>query len=375
MSGTSSSTEPLSGSEGHTRRPSLRVTRSVHVGAVQIGGGARVSVQSMTKCPTTDVEGVLRQIEAVRDAGADFVRLAVPDAEAVEAFGEVRRRSLLPLVADIHFDYRLAIAAAEAGADKLRINPGNIGGQDRVAAVADAARARGIPIRVGVNAGSLDRALLSRHGGATPEALCESALANIAQLEAVGFKDVVVSIKASDIARTVAANRLFAQQSDAPLHLGITEAGFGLSGVVNSAVGLGVLLHEGLGDTLRVSLTEPPEREVEVGLEVLKALGLRGGPRLVSCPTCGRCKVDLRPVAEAVREGLRDLQADLTVAVMGCEVNGPGEAREADLGIASGAGKAVLFVRGERVRTVPIEQAAEALLAEAHDRGHARSNS
>jgi (E)-4-hydroxy-3-methylbut-2-enyl-diphosphate synthase len=345
------------------------------VGAVQIGGGARVSVQSMTKCPTTDVEGVLRQIEAVRDAGADFVRLAVPDAEAVEAFGEVRRRSLLPLVADIHFDYRLAIAAAEAGADKLRINPGNIGGQDRVAAVADAARARGIPIRVGVNAGSLDRALLSRHGGATPEALCGSALANIAQLEAVGFKDVVVSIKASDIARTVAANRLFAQQSDAPLHLGITEAGFGLSGVVNSAVGLGVLLHEGLGDTLRVSLTEPPEREVEVGLEVLKALGLRGGPRLVSCPTCGRCKVDLRPVAEAVREGLRDLQADLTVAVMGCEVNGPGEAREADLGIASGAGKAVLFVRGERVRTVPIEQAAEALLAEAHDRGHARSNS
>ena len=319
----------------------------------------------MTKCPTTDVEGALRQVEAVREAGADFVRLAIPDTEAVEALAAIRRRSPLPLVADIHFDHRLAIAAAEAGADKLRINPGNIGGRDRVAAVAEAARARGIPIRVGVNAGSLDKDLLAAYGGATPEALCESALRNLRQLEDVGLTDTVVSIKAHDVARTVAANRLFAQRSDVPLHLGITEAGFGLAGIVGSAIGLGVLLCEGIGDTLRVSLTEPPEREIEVGLEVLKALGLRGGARLVSCPTCGRCKVDLRPVAEAVREGLRGLEADLTVAVMGCEVNGPGEAKEADIGIASGAGRAVLFVRGKRVRTVPIEAAAETLLAEA----------
>jgi (E)-4-hydroxy-3-methylbut-2-enyl-diphosphate synthase len=265
----------------------------------------------------------------------------------------------------VHFDHRLAIAAAEAGADKLRINPGNIGGREDVAAVAGAAKARGIPIRVGVNAGSLEQDLAELHGAATAEALCQSALRNVALLEEVGFTDVVVSIKASDVPRTVAANRLFAQRSDVPLHLGITEAGFGLAGVVGSAIGLGVLLHEGIGDTIRVSLTEPPEREVEVGIEVLKALGLRGGVRIVSCPTCGRCKVDLRPVAEAVSEGLRELDTDLTVAVMGCEVNGPGEAREADVGIASGAGKAVLFVRGERLQTVPIERAAETLLAEA----------
>jgi len=216
-----------------------------------------------------------------------------------------------------------------------------------------------------VNAGSLERDLAERHDGATPAALSESALRNVAQLEEVGFTDIVVSIKASDVARTVAANRLFAARSDVPLHLGITEAGFGLAGVVGSSIGLGLLLHEGLGDTIRVSLTEPPDREVEVGIEVLKALGLRGGPRLISCPTCGRCKVDLRPVAEAVRAGLGELNADLTVAVMGCEVNGPGEAREADVGIASGAGRAVLFVHGERLRTVPIESAAEAVLAEA----------
>jgi len=320
----------------------------------------------MTKCTPTDTGEVLRQIEAVRRAGADFVRLAVPDAEALAAFARTKPQSPLPLVADVHFDHRLAIGAAEAGADKLRINPGNLGGRDRLAAVAEAAQARDIPIRVGVNAGSLEEDLAAAHGGATPEALCESALRSVGLLGDVGFRDVVVSIKASDIPRTVAANRLFAQRSDAPLHLGITEAGFGMAGVVTSAIGLGVLLHEGLGDTIRVSLTEPPEREVEVGLEVLKALGLRGGVRLVSCPTCGRCKVDLRAVAEAVREGLRNLDADLTVAVMGCEVNGPGEAREADVGLAAGAGKAVLFARGERLRTVPIGGAAEALLAEAY---------
>lgn len=330
-----------------------------------MGGGAPVSVQSMTKCPTTDTESVLRQIEAAHTAGADFVRLAVPDAAAVEAFAEIRRRSPLPLVADVHFDHRLAIAAAEAGADKLRINPGNIGGRENMAAVAALAKAKGIPIRVGVNAGSLEPDLAETYGGATAEALCESALRSVALLEGVGFTDIVVSIKASDVSRTVAANRLFAERTDVPLHLGITEAGFGLAGIVASAVGLGVLLHEGIGDTIRISLTEPPEREVEVGLEVLKAFGLRGGPRLVSCPTCGRCRVDLRPVAEAVREGLRELNADLTVAVMGCEVNGPGEAREADVGIASGTGKAVLFVRGERLRTVPIECAAQELLTEA----------
>jgi (E)-4-hydroxy-3-methylbut-2-enyl-diphosphate synthase len=323
----------------------------------------------MAKCPTTEVEAALNQIGTVAAAGADFMRLAVPNEPALAAFAEIRRHSPLPLVADIHFDHRLAIGAAAAGADKLRLNPGNIGGPEALAEVAAAAQARGIPIRVGVNAGSLEPDLLRSHGGATPEALCESALRNVALLEAAGFGDIVVSIKAHDVARTVRANRLFSGRSDVPLHLGITEAGFGLAGIVTSAIGLGVLLHEGLGDTIRVSLTEPPEREVEVGLEVLKALGERGGPRLVSCPTCGRCRVDLRPVAEAVREGLRELDADLTVAVMGCEVNGPGEAREADLGVAAGAGKAVLFVRGERRRTVGIEEAAAVLLEEARRLG------
>jgi len=331
---------------------------------VQIGDGAPVSVQSMTKCPTTAVNEVLAQIDATRAAGADLVRLAVPTAKALTGFAEIKRRSPLPLVADIHFDHRLAIGAAEAGADKLRINPGNIGGPDRLAAVAEAARDRGIPIRVGVNAGSLEADLAGAHGGPTPAALCESAFRSIGLLAEVGFHDVVVSIKASDVTRTVEANRLLAERSDLPLHLGITEAGFGLAGIVGSAAGLGILLDEGIGDTIRVSLTEPPEREVEVGIEVLKALGLRGGPRLVSCPTCGRCKVDLRPVAEAVREGLRAITTDLTVAVMGCEVNGPGEAKEADAGLAAGGGKAVLFLRGEKLHTVPIGRAAEALLAE-----------
>ncbi|MGQ9731597.1 MAG: flavodoxin-dependent (E)-4-hydroxy-3-methylbut-2-enyl-diphosphate synthase [Candidatus Zipacnadales bacterium] len=355
--------------------PPRRQTRCVAVGPVRIGGGARLSVQSMTKCPTTAVNEVLAQIQASRAAGADFMRVAVPNRDAVKAFREIKQRSPLPLVADVHFDHTLAIAAAEAGADKLRLNPGNLGGREPLAEVAAAARVRGIPIRIGVNAGSLEADLLKAYGGPTPEALCESALRNVSLLEELGFRDVVVSIKASDVRHTVQANRLFAERSNVPLHLGITEAGFGLSGVVGSAIGLGVLLYEGLGDTIRVSLTEPPEREVEVAIEVLKALGLRGGPRLVSCPTCGRCRVDLRSVTEAVKEGLRDLVADLTVAVMGCEVNGPGEAREADVGIASGAGRAVLFVRGKKLRTVPIEQAAEALLMEVRKlAGHSQSS-
>lgn len=374
MSGTSSSirrpSDPLEPSGAHARR----ITRAVHVGSVQVGGGAPVCVQSMTKCPTTHIEEVLRQLEAIHKAGAAFARLAVPNMEAVRAFAGIRQRSPLPLVADVHFDYRLAIAAIEAGADKLRINPGNIGGRERLAEVAKAARARGVPIRVGVNAGSLERELAERYGGATAEALCESALRSVATLEEIGFSDIVVSIKASDIPRTVTANRLFAQRSDIPLHLGITEAGFGLAGIVTSAIGLGVLLSEGVGDTIRVSLTEPPEREVEVGIEVLKAAGLRRGTRLISCPTCGRCRVDLRQMAQAVHEGLRDLDVDLTVAVMGCEVNGPGEAREADIGVAAGPGRAVLFVGGKRVRTVPIEHAAEALLSEVRSRTGAENS-
>ena len=366
MCSTSSSTTPPDSSHGHSAGPCpRRQSRAINVGPVQVGGGAPVSVQSMGKCPPTDIDATLAQIEAVREAGADLMRLAVPGEEALAAFRTVRRQSPLPLVADIHFDYRLAIGAAEAGADKLRINPGNIGDETRVRAVVDSARAHGIPIRVGVNAGSLEADVAAKHGGGTPAALAESAVRNVRLLQDLGFGDVAVSIKAHDVRRTVEANRLFAEASDVPLHLGITEAGFGLSGIVGSSIGLGVLLYEGIGDTIRVSLTEPPENEVAVGIEVLKALGLRGGPRLVSCPTCGRCRVDLRPVAEAVRDGLRDLEADLTVAVMGCEVNGPGEARDADVGIASGAGKALLFVKGEKLHTVPIEDAAEALLAEA----------
>lgn len=341
-----------------------RRTRQVSVGGVPIGGAAPVVLQAMTKADTRDPEAVLAQVKQCAAAGAQIVRVAIPSADALEAFQRICAASPLPVVADIHFDYRLAVEAAERGAAKLRINPGNIGDDERLAQVTAAAARRGIPIRVGVNAGSLEKDLLQRHRGPTAEACCESALRSVERLRRLGFEHLVVSIKASDVARTVQANRLFAQQSDIPLHLGITEAGFGESGTVKSAVGLGILLAEGIGDTVRVSLTEDPDVEVRVGRHILQSLGLRRGPELVSCPTCGRCRVDLDPLVREVARMLEGLQESIVVAVMGCEVNGPGEARQADLGVAAGKDRVAIFRRGQIVRAVPFHRAAEEVRAE-----------
>ena len=345
------------------RRPSRRI----HVGGVAVGGGAPVSVQSMTNTDTRDSAATLAQIERLAVAGCEIARCAVPDEEAAAALGAICANSSLPLIADIHFDHRLALRALDAGVDGLRLNPGNIGARWKVEEVVRACRERAVPIRIGVNGGSLERELLERYGHPTPAAMVESALGHIRLLEDLGFDAIKVSLKASDIRRTVEAYRLLARQVDYPLHIGITEAGTTWSGTVKSAVGLGVLLYEGLGDTLRVSLTGDPVEEVRVGWEILKSLGLRErGPVFVSCPTCGRCQVDLIAVAEEVERRLHDLPQTLTVAVMGCVVNGPGEAREADVGLAGGKGQALLFRKGEVVRKVAESEMVEALIAEVH---------
>ncbi len=341
-----------------------RLTRQVRAGNLLIGAGAPVSVQSMAKCPTTDVVQVLEQVKRVAAAGGDLMRVAVPDQAAAAVLPALVAGSPLPLVADIHFDWHLAVAAARAGVAKLRINPGNIGNREAVARVVEACLERGIPVRVGVNAGSLERDLLAQYGGPTAEALADSALRNAEIVQELGLKDVVVSIKAADVARTVQANRIFAERSDLPLHLGITEAGPADEGVVKSAVGLGILLEEGLGDTIRVSLTSPPEQEVRVGRLILRSLGLQAGPMLVSCPTCGRTQIDVQALAEDVAELLSAVEEPLVVAVMGCEVNGPGEAREADLGVAGGRERALIFRQGRVLRTVPSAEALAALREE-----------
>ncbi|MCD8255506.1 MAG: flavodoxin-dependent (E)-4-hydroxy-3-methylbut-2-enyl-diphosphate synthase [Oscillospiraceae bacterium] len=336
-------------------------TRRISVGGVPVGGGAPVSVQSMCSTPTRDAEATLAQIDRLAAAGCDIVRVAVPDEEAARALERICAESPLPVVADIHFDYRLALASAKAGAAKIRINPGNIGGEDNVRAVAEECGARGLPIRIGVNSGSIEKRLLERYGGPTPEAMVESAAGQLALLECFGFRDVCVSLKASDVPTTVAAYRMASERFDCPLHLGVTEAGTSYNGVVASAVGIGTLLCEGLGDTLRVSLTAPPEEEVRAGIAILKAAGLRrGGVHIVSCPTCGRTQIDLISLATEVENRLAGLDAELTVAVMGCIVNGPGEAREADYGIAGGRGEGVLFKKGR-----PIGKVTEAKLVDA----------
>ncbi|MDR2142034.1 MAG: flavodoxin-dependent (E)-4-hydroxy-3-methylbut-2-enyl-diphosphate synthase [Deltaproteobacteria bacterium] len=325
------------------------MTRLAQVGSLVIGGGAPVVVQTMTTTDTRDVAATLAQIDRVVERGAELVRLAVPDEAAARALRELVPQAPVPLVADIQFDWRLAILSLEAGVAGLRLNPGNIREPDKVRQVAEAAGSRGVAIRVGVNAGSLDPAILTQYGR-TAEALTRSALKEIAWLESVGFTNLVVSLKASEVRLTVAAVRLLAQRSDYPQHLGITEAGDLESGVVKSSVGLGILLHEGLGDTLRVSLTGPPEAEVDCAWEILRSLGLRSrGPEYISCPTCGRCQIDLPALLKDVKNRLRDLRAPLKIAVMGCVVNGPGEAREADVGVAGGRGRGALFVRGELV--------------------------
>lgn len=341
-----------------------RISKQINAGGVLIGGNAPISVQSMCNTDTRDIAATVTQINALKEAGCDIVRLAVLDMEAAKAISEIKKQVEIPLVADIHFDYRLAIECAKGGVDKIRINPGNIGSPDRVRAVADECGSRNIPIRIGVNGGSLEKELLEKYKSPTPDALCESAMGHIKLLEDCKFYDIALSIKSSNVLSTVQAYRKIANMIDYPLHIGVTEAGTEYGGVVKNSIGIGSLLLDGIGDTLRVSLTAPPVREVTAGIEILKALGLRGGARLVSCPTCGRCRVNMIPIANEINERIASLDKDITVAVMGCAVNGPGEAREADIGIACGVGEALMFRHGKTLRKVPIENAADELMKE-----------
>jgi (E)-4-hydroxy-3-methylbut-2-enyl-diphosphate synthase len=332
-----------------------RKTRRIWVGKVPVGGGAPVAVQSMTKTDTRDIRATTAQIRRLAAAGCEIVRLAVPDGEAAGALAAIKKRSALPIVADIHFDHRLALAALRAGVDGLRLNPGNIGSKDKVREIVRAAKDGNVPIRIGVNSGSLEKDLLKKHGGkATAGAMVASAMRHVRLLEDLDFRLIKISLKASDIRRTLAAYRLLARKVDYPFHAGITEAGGLLAGAVKSAAGLALLLQEGLADTMRVSLTAPPEEEVRVAYQILAALELRRrGPVVISCPTCGRAEIAVKPIAAEVEKRVAGLAAPLTVAVMGCMVNGPGEARDADIGLACGRGKGVIFRKGKLLRQVP----------------------
>ena len=339
------------------------MTRQIHVGGIPIGGGTPVVIQSMLNTKTTDVAGSLAQIKKLQIAGCQIARLAVPNQEAAKAFAEICRQSPLPLVADIHFDYKLAIAAAEGGAAKIRINPGNIGGEDRVKAVVDVCKERRIPIRIGVNGGSLDKALLEKYGHPTAQALVESAFQHLTLLEKYDFYDTCVSMKSSHVPTMVAAARLFREKCDYPIHIGVTETGPVRMGLMKSAMGIGALLLDGIGDTIRVSLTDDPVEEVYAAKDILKAAGLRKeGVNIISCPTCGRTQIDLIGLVNQVDSALKDCQKPITVAVMGCVVNGPGEAREADIGIAGGDGCGMLFEKGQQIMKLPYEQLLPALL-------------
>lgn len=340
-------------------------TRQISVGSVQIGGNARVSVQSMTKTDTRDVRKTVAQIRRLERAGCEVIRVAVPDEEAARAIAQIKSRIKIPLIADIHFNYRLALMAMEHGADGLRINPGNIGGRDRLKAIVSEAKRRSVPIRIGVNAGSLEKDLLKGFGGPTPGAMVLSALRTIEWMETLGFHLIKVSLKASDVLRTVEAYRLFSEKSDYPLHVGITEAGKGSGAVVKSAIGIGLLLSEGIGDTIRVSLTGDPLDEVRAGYEILRALKIRErGIEIISCPTCGRCEIDLSHLVEKVEKGVQKVTAPMTIAIMGCVVNGPGEAREADIGIAGGKGVGLLFKKGKIIKKVKESELMSTLLKE-----------
>ena len=339
------------------------MTRQIKVGNVPIGGGADVVIQSMLNTKTTDVEGSLAQIRSLAAAGCQVARLAVPNMEAARGFAEICKESVLPLVADIHFDYRLAIAAAEGGASKIRINPGNIGGEDRVKAVVDVCKDKHIPIRIGVNGGSLEKELLEKYGHPTAQALVESAFGHLELLEKYGFYDTCVSMKSSHVPTMVAAARLFRSKCDYPLHIGVTETGPVRQGLIKSAMGIGALLLDGIGDTLRVSLTDDPVEEVYAAKDILKAAGLRrDGVDIISCPTCGRTRIDLIGLVNRVDAALMDCQKPITVAVMGCVVNGPGEAREADIGIAGGDGWGMIFEKGQQVAKLPYDELLPELL-------------
>lgn len=336
--------------------------KMINVGGVMIGGGAPVSIQSMTNTKTEDAKATIEQIKRLQNAGCDIVRVAVPNMEAAKAIAEIKEGINIPLVADIHFDYRLAVESAAAGADKIRINPGNIGDKSKVKAVVDACRARNLPIRIGVNGGSLEKPLLEKYG-VSPEAMLQSALGHVKILNELDFDDICISVKASDVALTVQAYKLLHERTSYPLHLGVTEAGTEYMGIVKSAAGIGALLLDGIGDTIRVSLTAPPEKEVTAGIAILKAVGVRqGGVKIVSCPSCGRCRIDLIGLATEVEKRLEGCKKDITVAVMGCAVNGPGEAREADFGIAGGTGEGLLFKKGEIIGKAPMSELADRLM-------------
>lgn len=337
-------------------------TRKIKVGELELGGNNKLFIQSMTNTKTQDVAATVAQIKELEEAGCEIVRVAVPDMHAAQAVKEIKKNIRIPLVADIHFDYRLAVECIKNGVDKIRLNPGNIGGDDRVKIVADLAKERNIPIRIGVNGGSLDKELLEKYGSPTPEAIVESAEKHVALLEKHGFYDIAVSLKCSDVNKTLAAYRLFAEKSDIPLHLGITEAGGGFEGIVKSSAGIGALIGMGIGNTVRVSLTGNPVKEVETAREILKAFDIiPKGVEIISCPTCGRTSVDLETVVGAVKNRFKDYKGDITVAVMGCAVNGPGEAREADVGVACGNGEGLIFKKGKTVKKVKESEIAEEL--------------
>lgn len=340
------------------------MTKQILVGGVPVGGNAPIPIQSMCNTRTDDVAATVAQIKRLEAAGCEIIRVAVPDMAAARAVGAIREQISIPLVVDIHFDYRLALEAVAAGADKVRINPGNIGAPERVKAVAQACRARGVPIRIGVNGGSLEKPLLAKYGGVTPEALVESAFGHIELLHRYDFDDICVSLKSSDVRTTMAAYRLMSEKSDYPLHLGVTETGTLRMGTIKSAIGIGGLLSFGIGDTIRVSLSADPVEEVSAARDILKALGIRrDGPNLISCPTCGRTRIDLIRLAQEVEQRLEHVQKPLTVAVMGCVVNGPGEAASADVGIAGGDGVGLLFRKGEIVKKVPQDQLVDELFS------------
>ena len=342
-----------------------RKTRQIQVGSVLIGGSAPIAVQSMANADTRDVEATVAQIHRLEQAGCEIIRVAVLDQEAAEAIRQIRGRISIPLIADIHFDYRLAIASMEHGAQAIRINPGNIGGAEKLAKVVAAAKLHGVAIRVGVNSGSVEKDILAKHGHPTPAAMVESALRNVALLERLAFEQIKISIKSSDAMTTIAAYRELSSQCDYPLHLGVTEAGGLIAGTVKSSVALGILLNEGIGDTFRISLTRDPVEEIRVGFELLRALHIRHrGPELISCPTCGRCQIDLFSLAEKVESHIQQMKTNLKIAVMGCVVNGPGEAKEADLGLAGGNGMGILFKKGKLYKKVPEEQLFAVFVAE-----------
>lgn len=333
-------------------------------GGVKIGGGAPITVQSMTNTKTEDYKATIAQIKRFEELGCDIARVAVPNVEAAKAIAKIKEETKIPIVADIHFDYKLALESAAAGADKIRINPGNIGSDEKVKAVADECRKRNIPIRIGVNGGSLEKEILAKYGGVTPEAMLESAMGHVRLLNKFDFDDICISVKASSVPLTVASYRLLSRETDYPLHLGVTEAGTEYMGIVKSAAGIGALLLDGIGDTIRVSLTASPEREVPAGIAILKAVGARqDGVNIVSCPTCGRCNIDLIPIADEVGKRLAGCKKNITVAVMGCAVNGPGEASAADFGIAGGKGEGLLFAKGEILKKVPMDRLVDELIS------------